>query len=47
MKGKLKAEKNGIIEVAKEMLKNGIKIENISKMTKLSIEEIENIKNIE
>ncbi len=34
----------GIKEVAKEMLKNGINIEQISRITKISIEEIERLK---
>ncbi len=45
-KGELKGEKQKAIEIAKELLEEGMTLEKISKITKLSIEEIEKIKKL-
>ncbi len=42
-KGKLEGEKQKSIEIAKELLEDGMPLEKISKITKLSIDEIEKI----
>lgn len=44
-KSKEEGEKKGRLEIAKELIKMGMKIEEIQKVTKLTKEEIENIKN--
>ncbi len=43
-KGKIEGEKQKSIEIAKELLEDGMPLEKISKITKLSIDEIEKIK---
>ena len=44
MQGKTEGEKNKQIEIAKEMIKEGIEIEKVIKIIKLTKEEIENLK---
>jgi predicted transposase/invertase (TIGR01784 family) len=44
IEGKLEGEKQKTIEIAKELFEDGMPLEKISKITKLSIKEIEKIK---